>query len=167
MILKVFKKRLAGRLVQKYVTKLARTRGKEGFYSTLDKILAGLAEHSTGQNRNALEVVRKAGKDGHPYVELARLLVQERLSKIPRKRLVDTFFVPWILTDKKKIKETLEKEGFEAPWFFVISPLKYCDLQCPGCYANADRGGAYLDYKLLNRIVKDARKLGIHFLTWR
>jgi radical SAM protein with 4Fe4S-binding SPASM domain len=165
MILKVFKKRLAGRLVQKYVTKLARTRGKEGFYSTLDKILAGLAEHSTGQNRNALEVVRKAGKDGHPYVELARLLVQERLSKIPRKRLVDTFFVPWILTDKKKIKETLEKEGFEAPWFFVISPLKYCDLQCPGCYANADRGGAYLDYKLLNRIVKDARKLGIHFLT--
>jgi len=64
-------------------------------------------------------------------------------------------------------KEDCQKlpEGFEAPWFFVISPLKYCDLSCPGCYANADRGKTLLSYSLLNRITSDAKKLGIKFIT--
>ncbi|RLC40172.1 MAG: hypothetical protein DRH33_00795 [Candidatus Nealsonbacteria bacterium] len=159
------KKKLIAFLVQRYLRKLARTTGEEEFYSTFDRILEGLEKHSIGQNQNAVRVVREAGKKGHPYVELTRLLVQKRLGKNPRKMLVNDFFLPWVLMDKKKIRETLEKEGFEAPWFFVISPLKYCDLSCPGCYALADKGKTMLDFKLLNRIVKDARRLGIRFLT--
>ena len=165
MLKQVFKEKAAVFLIQRYVTKLANTVDKEDFYNTFDSILASLEEHSVDQNKNAVRVVRKAGKNGHPYVELARLLVQRRLSEVPRKRLVDTFFVPWIMTDKIKLRRMLEEEGFEPPWFFVISPLKYCDLSCPGCYANADRGQVYLDYRLLNRIVSDAKKLGIKFIT--
>jgi len=159
MLTKIVKKKIVTSLIQKYVGKLSQTQSKEDFYSTFDHILTNLQEHSNDQNRNAVEVVRKAGKNGHPYVELARLLVQKRLSEIPRKRLVDTFFVPWILTDKIKIRQILEKEGFEAPWFVVISPLKYCDLSCPGCYANADRGETFLSYELLNKIVPEANLL--------
>jgi len=159
------KKKLIAFLVQRYLRKLARTAGEEEFYSTFDRILKGLEKHSVDQNRNALRVVRQAGKRGHPYVELTRLLVQKRLAENPRKMLVKDFFLPWVLMDKKKIRETLEKEGFEAPWFFVISPLTYCDLNCPGCYALADKGHTILDFKLLNRIVADARSLGIRFLT--
>ncbi|MBE0477593.1 radical SAM protein [Candidatus Aerophobetes bacterium] len=165
MIKEIVKKKAATFLIQKYVTRLAQTLDKEDFYSTFDEVLGNLEEHSTGQNKNAVEVVRKAAKNGHPYVELARLLVQKRLSETPRKKLVDTFFVPWIFTNKIKIQESLEKDGFEAPWFFVISPLKYCDLSCPGCYANADRGKVYLDYNLLNRIASDAKKIGVRFIT--
>jgi len=165
MLTKIVKKKIVTSLIQKYVGKLSQTQSKEDFYSTFDHILTNLQEHSNDQNRNAVEVVRKAGKNGHPYVELARLLVQKRLSEIPRKRLVDTFFVPWILTDKIKIRQILEKEGFEAPWFVVISPLKYCDLSCPGCYANADRGETFLSYELLNKIAADAKKIGIRFIT--
>lgn len=164
-MLKVIKKKAVTFLIQKYVTKLARTSDKKEFYLTFDEILANLESHSTEQNKNAVQVVRKAGRNGHPYVELARLLVQRRLSDIPRKKLVDTFFVPWIFTDKIKLRQILEKEGFEAPWFFVISPLKYCDLSCPGCYANADRGETLLSFSLLNRIVSDAKKMGVKFLT--
>jgi len=165
MLTKVLKKKTTTFLIQRYVTKLAHTTSKEEFYSTFDEILSNLEEHSVGQNKNAVSVVRTAAKNGHPYVELARLLVQERLSDIPRKRLVDIFFVPWIFTDKEKLRQILEKEGFEAPWFIVISPLKYCDLHCPGCYANADRSETYLSYDLLNRIASDAKKIGIKFVT--
>ncbi len=165
MLTGILKKKVVTSLIQKYVGKLARTNSKEDFYSTFDNILVNLEEHANDQNRNAVQVVRKAGKNGHPYVELARLLVQRRLSEIPRKRLVDTFFVPWILTDKIKVQQMLEREGFEAPWFVVISPLKYCDLSCPGCYANADRGETYLSFKTLNKIASDAKRLGIRFLT--
>ncbi|RLE12729.1 hypothetical protein DRJ04_05635 [Candidatus Aerophobetes bacterium] len=165
MLKQIVKKKTAIFLIQRYVSKLAHTVSKEDFYSTFDEILGRLEEHSTGQNKNAVKVVRKAARNGHPYVELARLLVQKRLSETTRKKLVDTFFVPWIFTDKIKLRKMLEKEGFEAPWFFVISPLKYCDLTCPGCYANADKGQVYLSFQLLNRIVSDAKKLGIKFIT--
>jgi len=165
MLKQVFKEKAAVLLIQRYVTRLANTIDKEDFYVTFDSILDSLEEHSVGQNKNAVRVVRKAGRNGHPYVELARLLVQRRLSEIPRKRLVDTFFVPWIVTDKVKLRRILEKEGFESPWFFVISPLKYCDLSCPGCYANADKGKVYLSYDLLNKIASDAKKIGIRFIT--
>lgn len=165
MLAKIFKKKTATFLIQKYVGKLADTSSKDEFYSTFDEVLVKLESHSTGQNKNAVEAVRKAAKNDHPYLELARLLVQKRLSEIPRKRLVDTFFVPWIFTDKVKIREVLEKEGFESPWFIVISPLKYCDLSCPGCYANADRGKTYLSYELLVKIIEDAKKAGIRFIT--
>ncbi|MCD6574354.1 radical SAM protein [Candidatus Aerophobetes bacterium] len=165
MLKQVFKEKAAVLLIQRYVTRLANTIDKEDFYVTFDSILDSLEEHSVGQNKNAVRVVRKAARNGHPYVELARLLVQRRLSEIPRKRLVDTFFVPWIVTDKVKLRRMLEKEGFEPPWFFVISPLKYCDLSCPGCYANADKGKVYLSYDLLNKIASDARKIGIRFIT--
>ncbi len=165
MLKEIIKKKTASFLVQKYVTKLAHTLNKKDFYSTFDNMLVNLEKHASGQNKNAVEVVRKAAKKDHPYLELARLLVQKRLSEIPRKKLVDTFFLPWISADKAKLRQILEKEGFEAPWFFVISPLKYCDLSCPGCYANADRGQVYLDYELLNRIASDAKKMGVRFLT--
>ena len=165
MLKQIVKKKTAAFLIQKYVTKLAHTLDRADFYVTFDAMLANLKEHSTGQNRNAVENVKKAAKSGHPYLELARLLVQKRLSDTSRKRLVDTFFVPWIMTDKAKLRQMLEKEGFEVPWFFVISPLKYCDLSCPGCYANADRGQVCLSYKLLNRLAADAKKEGIQFIT--
>lgn len=165
MLKQIVKKKTATFLIQKYVSKLAQTLNKKDFYSTFDEILVNLEEHSTGQNKNAIQVVRKAAKNNHPYIELARLLVQKRLSETPRKKLVDIFFVPWIFTDKMKLRQMLEKEGFETPWFFVISPLKYCDLSCPGCYANADKGKTYLSYPLFNRITSDAKKLGIKFIT--
>jgi len=83
-MLKLIKKKTTTFLIQRYVTKLAQTIDKRDFYSTFDEILANLEEHSTGQNKNAVQVVRKAAKNGHPYVELARLLVQRRLSETPR-----------------------------------------------------------------------------------
>ncbi|RLE13486.1 hypothetical protein DRJ04_04245 [Candidatus Aerophobetes bacterium] len=124
MLKQVFKEKVVVFLVQRYVTKLANTVDKEDFYNTFDSILASLEEHSVDQNKNAVRVVRKAGKNGHPYVELARLLVQRRLSKIPRKRLVDTFFIPWIMTDKMKLRKMLEEEGFEPPLVFCYLSLK-------------------------------------------
>ena len=165
MLKEIIKKKTATFLIQKYITKLAHTTNKKDFYSTFDNMLANLEKHSSGQNKNAVGVVRKTARNGHPYIELARLLVQKRLSDIPRKKLVDTFFVPWVSINKAKLRQILEKEGFEAPWFFVISPLKYCDLSCPGCYANADRSQVYLDYKLLNRLASDAKKIGVMFIT--
>ncbi len=143
---------------------LARTKGENEFFLVFSIILAVLSFSQKGHKhtKGALAAVRKTFKARTPLTQLARKIVQDRLSKAPRERLAD-FFVDWIMESKKR--ERLEEERFKAPWLFVISILKYCDLSCPGCYANADKGGTYLSYSLLNRITADAKRLGIAFLT--
>lgn len=61
--------------------------------------------------------------------------------------------------DGKKIKEIWRKKyGEGPPGFLVISPTKFCNLSCPNCYANAATEKDLLEYPIVHRIVKEARK---------
>lgn len=158
------KRKITERVISSLLSGLAMTKGESAFYLLFRIILVILFFSQKGHKhtRGALKNIIKAFKARTPTTQLARRLVQDLLGKTSRERLA-SFFVDWVMGVKKR--ERLEDEGFKAPWLFVISILKYCDLSCPGCYANADKGGTYLSYPLLNRITADAKRLGIAFLT--
>jgi MoaA/NifB/PqqE/SkfB family radical SAM enzyme len=176
--------------IQRYLNLLANTRDKEEFFERFDEILGGLSINAgASESGNAVEVVRKvlhgeylaalirkrfspeeletlqAGplleRLGNPYAQLIQLLIQRRLSKSSRDKLAEIFFCRWIMENKR---DRLEKEGFKAPWFFVVSPLRVCNLKCVGCYANAG-GGTQIPYPVLDRIINEAKDLGIRFIT--
>lgn len=177
-------------LIRRYLNLLAITKSKEEFFEKFDQILRGLSINAgASESRNAVEVVRKSFQDEHlatlirrrfspeelervqagrllnklssPYALLTQLLIQKRLSKNSRNKLAEIFFCKWIMDSKR---DRLEKEGFKAPWFFVISPLRACNLKCIGCYANAG-GGPQIPYPILDRILNEAKDLGIRFIT--
>lgn len=156
------KKKLLEHQIYRYLTRLALTQNEKDFYSEFDIILKGLYKFA-GSNRSALENVMKAFQRRHPLTNLARLLLQKRLSKLARERLAKNFFCDWVTEAKKR--EKLEEEGFKAPWFFVISPSNACNLNCYGCYAHEYKKGQGLSYATLDRILKEAKELGIRFLT--
>jgi len=156
------KKRILTRKIFTYLERLANTKNKNEFYEKLDVILAELYKRA-GPNKSAIENVRKAFRVRHPFADLARLILQERVSKITRERLAKNFFGDWVMEAKKR--ERLKEEGFKAPWFFVISPTNACNLNCYGCYAHEYEKGQGLSYAELGRILNEAKKLGIHFLT--
>jgi len=156
------KKKLLEHQIYRYLTRLAITQNEEDFYNEFEVILKGLYKFA-GPNRSALENVMKAFQKRHPLTNLARLLLQKRLSKIARERLAKNFFCDWVTEAKKR--EKLEEEGFKAPWFFVVSPSNACNLNCYGCYAHEYKKGEGLSYATLDRILKEARELGIRFLT--
>jgi len=156
------KKKLLERQIYRYLTRLATTQNEEDFCNEFNIILKGL-HRLAGPNKPALEAVMKAFERRHPFAELARLLLQKRLSKISRERLAKNFFCDWVTEAKKR--ERLEEEGFKAPWFFVISPTNACNLNCYGCYAHEYERGQGLSYATLDRILTEARQLGIRFLT--
>ena len=58
-----------------------------------------------------------------------------------------------------------EEHGFDPPVFLTISPTKFCNLKCAGCYANSSKAAEEkLPYKIVDRIVKEKTKLwGSHF----
>ncbi len=69
--------------------------------------------------------------------------------------------------DIKKIKEEWRRKyGEGPPGFLVISPTKFCNLRCPNCYANAATERDTLEYPIVQRIVREARKLwGVRFFV--
>lgn len=156
------KKKILERRIYHYLTRLARTQNEKDYYEEFDIILTGLYKFA-GPNRTAMENVCRAFQKRHPLTKLSRLLLQDRLSKLSRERLAKNFFCDWVMEAKKR--EKLEEEGFKAPWFFVISPTNACNLNCYGCYAHEYPRGQGLSYATLDRILREAKILGIRFLT--
>jgi len=156
------KKEIARRGVNHYLSRLSHTPDEDKFYEEFDHILKGLYKFA-GNNESAMENVRKAFQRKHPMTQLARYLLQDRLSKKSRERLAQNFFVDWITEAKKR--EKLEEEGFKAPWFFVVSPTIACNLNCYGCYAHEYERGQGLSYATLSRIIREANEMGIRWLT--
>ncbi len=110
---------------------------------------------------------------GIPYPEgrafLSRMAVQWKrrlpyMSKNCRNKAISNFFVNALITGNERRRLYGEKHGYKPPYFFVISPTMACNLRCYGCYA-----GEYtkegLPYSVLQRVLNEARSLGIHFIV--
>jgi len=59
-----------------------------------------------------------------------------------------------------------EEHGMEPPVFLTISPTKFCNLQCTGCYANSSKAAEdKLPYEIVDRIVTEKTNLWGSHLT--
>ncbi len=148
--------------INRKLSRLAKTKNEDEFYEKFDQTFEQMEPHA-GPTGDALKSVRNSFQRRHPLTQVARLLLQERLSKRARKKLTQNFFGNWIMEANKRDK--LEKQGFKAPWFFVISPTNACNLHCYGCYAHEYPKNQELSFSDLGRILREAEEVGIRFLT--
>ena len=83
--------------------------------------------------------------------------------------LVERFLPNLIKTMKttKNAREGFKKEyGIYPPGFLTISPGKFCNLKCTGCYANSDSvAGEKLDWSTVDKIVTEKTKDWGSFFT--
>lgn len=122
------------------------------------KRLALLSEHaetisrfeaSLGENAVLRRYVQRILSEVHPKYRngfLIDLAVHASLLGIPR---------------QQKATAAL---GVNVPYTILIDPTEACNLHCRGCWA-----GRYeihsLPYDLLNRVLEEAKSLGIHFIV--
>jgi MoaA/NifB/PqqE/SkfB family radical SAM enzyme len=60
---------------------------------------------------------------------------------------------------EKKEKKFLEKHNIYPTNFITISPGKFCNLKCKGCYANSDSASAEkLNFEIVDRIITEKTK---------
>jgi MoaA/NifB/PqqE/SkfB family radical SAM enzyme len=69
------------------------------------------------------------------------------------------------ITGKMQRVEYHERTGLQPPYLLVLSPTMRCNLACTGCYAYQYRKGDELPHGLLDRILREARQMGISFIT--
>ncbi|MBI2842725.1 MAG: radical SAM protein [Armatimonadetes bacterium] len=125
------------------------------------KILPHDAEHRV-QLEQAAEFIRQR----HPVVEVIHRMFRQIHPNF-LSCLVQNLWMPlWVNGSVRQ--EFREREGFEPPFLAVISPLKECNLQCVGCYADASREKQpeRLDFATIDRIVTELKSFGTPFIVF-
>ncbi len=90
--------------------------------------------------------------------------VLDNASPACKKGLVKNFLVNHLIIGNYK-REKLIKKGNIVPFLLVLSPTMTCNLSCFGCYAGEYTKEKELDFKTVDRILTEAKKLGIYFIT--
>lgn len=95
-------------------------------------------------------------------------LTRKVLTYLPKKnraRIFQTLFNnAWFVGGKKRDFYE-ENYGFRPPFIMILSPSWQCNLRCAGCYTLGQQRHPGLEYDLVKRILKEARELGIYFVT--
>jgi MoaA/NifB/PqqE/SkfB family radical SAM enzyme len=93
----------------------------------------------------------------------------ENAKKAPkvRKAIVKTFTTNIYLKNKEdSIQNFQERFGRIPPSFLTISPGKYCNLACTGCYANSSSATSEtLKWDVLDRIITEKTDLWASYFT--
>lgn len=100
----------------------------------------------------------------HPAVLLAQNIIKH-LSPNCRDKLIENLFINAFLLGMNKRNKLCDKEGYRPPLLFVISPTMRCNLHCPGCYAGEYQQEFGLSFETVDRILTEAKELGIYFIT--
>ncbi|MCL6450943.1 MAG: radical SAM protein [Acetobacteraceae bacterium] len=82
-----------------------------------------------------------------------------------RKRLLYNFFVNEFLLGIPKQARLGKKLGVNVPALILVDPTSACNLRCNGCWAGAYHRGDSLDFGRLDRLVAEAKELGIHWIV--
>ena len=82
-----------------------------------------------------------------------------------RQKMVTNYVINnWLIGVPQK-KKKIEELGVNIPFTILIDPTSACNLRCEGCWAGAQMKHDTLSYELLDRILTEAKELGIYWIT--
>jgi len=113
----------------------------------------------------ALDGMRERIKKNHPGVGVARKFLTQ-LSPRVRSHLVKTLIVKETLLGANYRHQIESKLGYYPPTVMVISPSMWCPLHCYGCYAGNYPQDQALTLEEVDRIIREAKDLGMHFIVF-
>ena len=103
------------------------------------------------------------------FKTLERALANHTLSKAAIRRVIKNLAHDVILKKGEPTARAkfMEKYGVRPPEQLLISPTKFCNLNCKGCYADSTAINEKLSWPVLDRLVGEVRSLwGSRFVVW-
>jgi MoaA/NifB/PqqE/SkfB family radical SAM enzyme len=83
-----------------------------------------------------------------------------------RKAIINSMIQNILLNSKPQIKKFKEEFGRTPPTTLLISPGKFCNLKCVGCYANSSSASSEkLDWDVFDRIITEKTNFWGSYLT--
>lgn len=132
---------------------------------TLRKIITKIFEWSTYRSSLSFKEYPRQVQLDKFYVTRAFIraidaaLANARQSPVFRQSLVGSVLPAMFgAIEKTGVREEAFKQrySFGPPRFLVVSPTKFCNLHCPGCYANSDAASKEkLSFEIVDRIIQE------------
>lgn len=94
-------------------------------------------------------------------MQAKRLLKNEELLF----NLINSWVVKGGFYGKPKREKAAAELGVSVPAAILIDPTSACNLRCKGCWAGEYSKSDMLEPELLNRIIAEAREIGIHWIV--
>ena len=105
---------------------------------------------SYNQNSNTRKYINRVLTEINPYI---------------RQQMLSNFVINnWLIGVSQK-KKKIEELGVNIPFTILIDPTSVCNLRCEGCWAGAQVKHDTLSYELLDRILTEAKELGIYWIV--
>ncbi len=137
--------------------------GKEKDLATLFRKISTLAP--SRYHKAGFEKLSLMAQENDPFVGVFRRTFRE-LNPHVRKKFIANFLVNFIVLGRG-IRDREEKSRrLHLPNFMVISPTMRCNLHCRGCYAAEYGNQEELSFDELDRILTEAKALGMYFFTF-
>lgn len=115
-------------------------------------------------HREQLEAIHDGYKNNPNIQRIISRLINET-DDLVKKRLLVNFFIHGSLAGIPRQRAMAEELGYAVPFTILIDPTSRCNLNCDGCWAGAYAQHDELSFREVNRLVHEARDLGIHFIT--
>ncbi|NLY39538.1 MAG: radical SAM protein [Firmicutes bacterium] len=115
-------------------------------------------------HRDKIRTIRDAYNSNPAVKEFIRRIFTE-LDENVRYRLLFNYFVNASLIGVPKQHRLSAELGVSVPFTILIDPTSNCNLRCQGCWAGAYEKHHTLSFEEVDRIVSEAKELGIHFIT--
>lgn len=157
--------RLKGFISSKIFEKIVQTAtaGDEAKLAELFELLSRIAPVRYFRE-SFLDLAQKV-RANHPLASVFRRLFTD-LNPNCRQKAITNFFVNFLLLGRG-IRDRKEADlGVHLPNFMVISPTMRCNLNCKGCYAGQYSKDDELSFEQLDRILYEAKELGMFFFTF-
>ena len=103
------------------------------------------------------------------FKTIERALAQNRLSKASIRRVIKNFAHDIVLQKGEPTARAnfIATHGVKPPEILLVSPTKFCNLNCKGCYADSTAINEKLTWGNLEHLVNDIRNLwGSRFMVF-
>lgn len=114
--------------------------------------------------REAVQGVRKLFQQGHASIKLTKNILRKINPKC-RQKIAGNFIINSMLLGTKIRDDYYTKNKIRPPFLILFSPTMRCNLRCKGCYAAKYDREEELSLELLDRVIKEAKEMGIYFFT--
>ncbi len=131
----------------------------------LEKALDMIEKIAVASNHKEYARNIKAQLQENPALRQYINRVINELDENVHNHLINNFFVNASLVGVPKQTRMAKELGHNVPYTILIDPTSNCNLRCKGCWAGAYEKQQSLSFEEVDRIVSEAKELGIYFIV--
>ncbi|NLC11496.1 MAG: radical SAM protein [Firmicutes bacterium] len=117
------------------------------------------------QHREQVKSI-KEGYENNPVIQQYVTRILKEVDPSVQEGLLVNFFINAVLIGIPRQRKLSEELGVNVPFTILIDPTSNCNLRCRGCWAGAYEKHQSLSLEEMDRIVTEAKSLGIHFIVF-